>query len=121
MQVYEGQPPILERSLEQRALGAAQTLYSYYASSHSHIILDEVLESQPMTDQEAEQKLHDLAQDLVGRRVTSHIDIARVIRSLGTKMTSSGGASDRINSAALEVEEVIIHNEARLEDSPKAK
>jgi|SRR3989344_4436452 len=104
---------------EERSLGAAITLESYYGSSHSQIVVGNAEEVQPMTDQEAEKKLLHLAESIRSGEVSSHAVIARVIRSLGNKMTHSGGASAGINDAALRVEEAIIRNEFKLADGPK--
>ncbi len=111
--------PAVYRDLAHRAQGAAVTLESYYGGPNSQIVVGETVEPQPMTDQEAEQKLYDLADDLIIGKVRSHIGVARVIRNLGTKMSPSGGASLGINNAALKVEEVILQNGSRLMDSPK--
>ncbi|MBI4091817.1 MAG: hypothetical protein HY427_01280 [Candidatus Levybacteria bacterium] len=112
--------PAIYRDQAHRAQGAAITLESYYGGPHSQIAVGEVVEPQLMTDQEAEQKLLVLAGKIRSGEVKSHIDVARVIRSLGNKMSpTGGGASLGINDAALKVEEAIIRHESRLTDSPR--
>lgn len=125
MQVYnflmskEDTLPDLYQSRARRAQGAAITLESYYAGPHSKIVVGEAVESQPMTDQEAEQRLLNLAAQIVSGEVKSHVDVARVIRSLSTKLSPAGGVSLGINNAALKVEENVLHYESRLTDSPE--
>lgn len=101
-----------------QAIRAGTALATHYGRTFGKIDTGEPEEYQPLTDLEAEQRLLDLAGQIMDGAVNSHIDVAKVVRSLGPKMGPMGSASTEIDLAAFRVSHAILQKQASFSDQP---
>jgi len=85
------------------AISTGMSLAMHYGKTFSKIVLEEPVEEKPMTDREAEEALLHLADGIMEGTVNSHKQIARVIRSLGSKMGPLGSVTTEIDLALFRV------------------
>lgn len=99
------------KTLLEKEIGAAISLESYYCGPHSHVTVEKNVQLAVVSNnKEAEQRLLFLAKLIDSGQVTSHSQIAIVLRSLGGRFGPSGGLTSGINSAALKVEEALLNS-----------
>lgn len=101
-----------------QAIRAGTALATHYGRTFSKIDTGEPQGYQPLTDQEAEQKLQNLADQIMDGAINSHVDVAKVVRSLGSKMGPMGSASTEIDLAAFRVSHAILQKQASFSDQP---
>lgn len=101
-----------------QAIRTGQALGIHYGKTFSKIDTGEQGEYQPLTDREAEQKLLELADNIMEGSVQSHVVIARIISSLGPKMGPMGSVSTEIDLAAFKVSHAILQKQASFSDQP---
>ena len=77
-------------------------------------------EYQPLSDKEAEQKLIELADQIMDGTINSHVGVAKVVRSLGPKMGPMGSVSTEIDLAAFRVSHAILQKQSVFADQPKS-
>ncbi|OGD85557.1 hypothetical protein A3B51_00475 [Candidatus Curtissbacteria bacterium RIFCSPLOWO2_01_FULL_41_18] len=99
-----------------QAISAGMALATYYGRTFGKIDTGEQEEYQPITDQEAEQRLLNLADGIMNGEVTSHRDVARVIQSLGMLMGPMGSASTEIDLAAFRVSHAVLQKQTSFSD-----
>lgn len=79
--------------------------------------MEEPIENQHLTDREAERKLLDLADHIMDGTVNSHVEIAKVVRSLGHLMGAMGSASTEIDLAAFRVFHAILQRQEAFQET----
>ena len=99
-----------------QAISAGMALATHYGRTFGKIDTGEQEEYQPITDREAEQKLLDLADQIMAGTVSSHVEIAKVIRSLGPKMGPMGSVSTEIDLAAFRVSHAVLQKQTSFSD-----
>lgn len=99
-----------------QAISTGMALATHYGRTFSQIDTGEQEEYQPITDREAEQRLLDLADQIMAGTVSSHVQIAKVIRSLGPKMGPMGSASTEIDLAAFRVSHAVLQKQTSFSD-----
>lgn len=87
----------------EQAIDAGMVIAHHYGTPFSKIDVGEVVNPEHLNDGEAKQKLLDLADQIMDGAVTSHVDIAKVVRTLGHKMGPMGSVSTAIDLAAFRV------------------
>jgi len=93
------------------AIRAGMAIAHHYSTPFSKIKVEEPIKYQHLTDREAERRLLDLADHIMDGTVTSHVEIARVVRSLSPLMGPLGSASTEIDLAAFKVHVAIIQKQ----------
>ena len=99
-----------------QAISAGMAIATHYGRPFGKIDTGESVEYQPLTDRAAEQKLLDLADQIMDGTVNSHVEIAKVIRSLGSKMGPMGSVSTEIDLAAFRVSHAILQRQTSFSD-----
>ena len=93
------------------AIDASQQIGLHYGASFSKIDVGEPIEPQRLNDRETAQKLLNLADNIMDGIVDSHVKIAKVIRSLGSRIGSLGSTSTEIDLAAFRVSHAILQKQ----------
>ncbi|MBI3379446.1 hypothetical protein HY029_01680 [Candidatus Gottesmanbacteria bacterium] len=100
-----------------QAIIAGMAIGHHYGAAFSKIDVREHIEYQHLTYQEAKQKLLELANHIMDGTVNSHVDIAKVVRSLGPLMGPLGSASTEIDLAAFRVAYAVFQRQKTFQEA----
>ncbi len=100
----------------EQAINAGVTIGNHYGTPFSKIDVGEPVKPEYLTDEAAKQRLLDLADQIMDGTVTSHVDIARVVRTLGHKMGPMGSVSTGIALAAFRVLHSVLQKQETFQD-----
>ncbi|OGD87955.1 hypothetical protein A2870_02595 [Candidatus Curtissbacteria bacterium RIFCSPHIGHO2_01_FULL_41_11] len=103
-----------------QAISAGMALATHYGRTFGKIDTGEQEEYEPLSDRDAEQKLLDLADHVMDGTVNTHVEVAKVVRSLGTKIGPMGSVSTEIDLAAYRVSHAILQKQSAFVDQPKS-
>lgn len=105
-----GQPKEINwpRPTFDEALIAATAIAHHYSYPFSKIDVGEPIEPERLTDEEAAQRLLNLADRIMDGTINSHIDVAKMVRTLGHKISPMGSLSTQIDLAAFRVSHAIL-------------
>ncbi len=103
-----------------QAINASMMVGNHYGSTFSKIDVGEPVEPEDLTDREAEQRLLDLADHVMDGAVTSHVAVAKVVRSLGHKIGPMGSVSTEIDLAAYRVAHAVFQKQGSFVENPPA-
>lgn len=99
-----------------QAIHAGQAIACHYGNPFSKIYVEEPIKPGLLSDQDAKQKLLDLADQIMDGAVSSHVEIARVIRTLGHKMGPMGSVTTAIDLAAFRVFHAVQQKQETFQD-----
>lgn len=101
-----------------QAINASMMIANYYCSPTSEIdVGEESIESNELTDDEAEQRLLELADNIMEGEIDSHIQVARTVRSLGYKIGALGSVSTEIDYAAYKVAYAVYQKQGTFQEN----
>lgn len=100
-----------------QAINAGMAVAHHYGTPFSKIDVGEPIEPEHLSDREAEQRLLDLADRIMGGEVSSHTEVAKVVRTLGHKMGPMGSVSTEIDLAAFRVFHAVLQKQEAFQET----
>lgn len=100
-----------------QAINAGMAIGHHYGTPFSKIDVGEPIEHQYLTDREVERRLLDLADHIMDGTVNSHVEIAKVVRSLGPLIGPMGSASTEIDLAAFRVCHAVLQKQETFQET----
>ena len=100
-----------------QAINAGMAIGHHYGTPFSKIDVGEPVEPEHLSDREAEQKLRELADHIMDGTVNTHVQVAKVVRSLGHLMGPMGSVSTEIDLAAFRVSHAILQKQKTFQEA----
>ena len=99
-----------------QAINAGMAIGHHYGTPFSKIDVGEPVELEHLSDPEAEQRLIELANHIMDGTVNTHVQVAKVVRSLCHLMGPMGSASTEIDFAAFRVSHAILQKQKTFQE-----